>query len=196
MISPLSTTMGLAVLAIVLAASPDAQAVDDIKTTRTVPDEFVAWCADKPCRRNVVIDLRIGDGRHFRQSTDWMQPAVQPDMVTVINGEAVEAVPVFDGENFVEWRAPSGKADEVVVRVELSQWPDESIGMRARITHNGPRTLKLSLSMMTLDDEQPRYTSSCPMPPMGGTTELWSEPIHTLIIERATYENDDSGICR
>lgn len=156
--------------------------------------ELAAYCADAPCRRDVVSRVRLADGRIQEESKPLHRPAITRDSVSVLLGEEIRAVPEFDDATFRGWRPAERREGgrTTVMTIKIEQIEDGSIA--AQIANSGRDPIKLRLYLRTPGAIEGDYTSSCPVVAGGSVYEYWSQPVIEVIVRDAILVTDDSAL--
>lgn len=157
--------------------------------------ELESYCRSTECRRDVVTQVRLLDGRIQEESKPLHRPAITRSSISVLLGEELQAVPEFDGQIFLGWRAPERRESSrtPVLTFKLNQESDGSISVG--ISNVGPDPVKLRMYIRTPGAREGEYTSSCPVLAGGAVFEYWSRPVIEVIIQEAALLRDAALLC-
>lgn len=157
--------------------------------------ELEEYCRNAPCRRNVVTQIRLADGRIQEESKPLHRPALVRGSLSIMLGEELVAVPDFQDEQFRGWRPPERRepSRNPVLTFKLNQESDASVA--ASISNSGPDPIKLRLYVRSPGASEGEYTSSCPVLSGGTVYEYWNRPVVEVIVVEAILLEDDALLC-
>lgn len=193
MTAPSFARIALPVIATVCVVMPAGEA----RAQRDPPPaagDLAAYCQTVACRQNAVVQVRLPDGRVQEERSTLYRPAIVRNSVSVLLGEEIRAVPEFDDDQFLGWRAAerreSGRTPVLVFKVAQAGDGSVSIG----ISNSGREPVKLRLSIRSAGSASAEYTSSCPVLAGGTVYEYWSEPVVEVVVREATLPTDDAAL--
>lgn len=157
--------------------------------------ELEQYCRTAQCRRDVVTQVRLVDGRIQEESKPLHRPAITRGSISIMLGEELQAVPDFDGETFLGWRSPERRESSrtPVLTFKLAQENDGSIS--AAISNVGRDPVKLRMYIRTPGAREGEYTSSCPVLAGGAVFEYWTRPVIEVIVQEAVLLRDAALLC-
>lgn len=158
-------------------------------------NDLEAYCRNAPCRENMVVRVRLADGRVQEETAPLYRPAVTRQSVSVLLGEEIRAVPEFDDETFLGWREARRRESSrnLVLTFKLAQMHSDG-SLSAAISNSGDDPVKLRLYIRTPGSAEGEYTSSCPVVAGGTVYEYWSRPVAEVIIREASLLTEDSAL--
>jgi hypothetical protein len=153
------------------------------------------YCRNAPCRRDVVTQLRLADGRIQEESKPLHRPALTRGSLSIMLGEELVAVPDFQDEQFRGWRQPERRepSRNPVLTFRVVQESDTSVS--ASISNSGPDPIKLRMYVRSPGASDGEYTSSCPVLSGGTVYEYWNRPVVEVIVVEAIVLEDDALLC-
>lgn len=159
------------------------------------PADLEAYCESASCRQNMVVRVRLADGRIQEETAPLYRPAVTRQSVSVLLGEDIRAVPEFDDGTFLGWREAERRESSrnTVLTFKVTQMESDG-SISAAISNNGDDPVKLRLYIRTPGSAQGEYTSSCPVVAGGTVYEYWSRPVVEVIVREASLLTDDSAL--
>lgn len=157
--------------------------------------ELRELCDRGECRVDVVTRVRLANGQIQEERIAEHRPPIVSHSISLMLGEAMQAVADFDDGVFQRWRAPERRESSrnTVLDFKLGQTEsDGSISLEVR--NNGREPVKLNLYIRTAGSTQAEYTSSCPVISGGSVYEYWSRPIVEVIVGEAALVSDDGAL--
>lgn len=169
----------------VAAPTPAAQPAAEVPAAAPAHEDFQTYCTHAACQHDVDIDLTQADGNKYHRHFSLMPPTVQPQLITVYPGQTVKAAAAFKDGQFTGWTTvPAAQAGDVVLTFKLEQG---AAGMMLSVHNDSGKQVKLALYKVDLQhpDDDPAYTSSCPVLAGGDGFETWPESIFEIDVRSA-----------
>ncbi len=155
--------------------------------------DLESLCRSEPCRHDMMVQLRLADGRIREETATLYRPPILPGSVSVLLEDEIEAVPEFDRDgNFANWRESRRRESTrtPVLSFSLSQENDGS--MAASIGNSGRDPVKVDLYLRAPGSSQFEYTSTCPIIAGGTVFEYWNQPVVEMQVRSARIVSEDS----
>lgn len=152
-----------------------------------LPDQgaLASLCTSEPCRRNVLLQLDLGNGQVHEERLDWYRPAIGTNSLSILPGDEVRAVPEFARRSFARWREPRRREMDhtPVLTFQLQQRNDGT--MAAALGNSGQAAVKIDLYVRSLGSTHYQYQPTCPIPAGQTLFEYWSTPVVELQVRSA-----------
>lgn len=187
--------LGIAACAQQPATAPIPAAPPAATAPAAAHEDFQTYCSHADCQHDVDIDLIQADGSKYHRHFSLMPPTVQPQLVTIYPGQTVKAAASFKDGKFAGWTTvKEAKPDDVVLAFKLEQVEP---GMMLSVVNDSGKQVKLALYKVDLQhpEDDPAYTSSCPVLAGSGGFEHWPEPIFEIDVRSADISLTSTGYC-
>ena len=185
---PASLIVAFLLLAGCAAAPTDtAPALEAPAQEFSSPEELAAFCADRPCRRDIVFALQHGDGRTYEYNAAIAPPVIQDDgRVLMFPDETllIEAAPRPGSRLALRHvEAPVDAAITLTLRlaqvVETGGLPQ----MELTVTNPLDHPLRFRLRGLDADDDDFQPLQSCPVPAGETRAQRWPLPLVQLRLD-------------
>lgn len=176
----------LAALQAGCAAAPTAPAPDPESPAQefSSPEELAAFCADQPCRRDIVFALQHRDGRTYEYNAAIAPPVIQDGgRVLMFPDETllIEAAPRPGGRLALRHlAAPADPAITLTLSLAQAVDPGGQPQMVLTVTNPLPHPVRFRLRGLDADDDDFQPLASCPVPAGATTTQRWPQPLVQL----------------
>lgn len=148
------------------------------------PEELAAYCADQPCRRNIVFALQHRDGRTYEYNAAIAPPVIQDDgRVLMFPDETllIEAEP-RPGSRLALRHLAAPADPAVTLTLRLAQVVDPGGQPRMELTVINPlgHPVRFRLRGLDADDDDFQPLTSCPVAAGETRTQGWPLPLVQL----------------
>lgn len=185
-VGPLAPLLVAALLLAGCATAPTATAPAQEAPAQefSSPEELAAYCADQPCRRNIVFALQHRDGRTYEYNAAIAPPVIQDDgRLLMFPDETllIEAAP-RPGSRLALRHVEGSANAAITLTLRLAQVvePGGQPQMELTVTNPLDHPLRFRLRGLDADDDDFQPLRSCPVPAGGTYSQRWPLPLVQL----------------
>lgn len=169
------------------ASTPPAPAPEPPPREFSSPEELAAYCADHPCRRNVIFALQHRDGRTYEYNAAIAPPVIQDDgRVLMFPDETllIQAAPRPGSRlalRLVE--TPAEAAITLTLRLAQVVDPGGQPQMELTVTNPLDHPVRFRLRGLDADDDDFQPLQSCPVAAGETRSQRWPLPLVQLRLD-------------
>lgn len=158
--------------------------------------ELETYCQNNDCRKNFRFKLNFKDGPVDKILPYYLPVIQHQNVISILPGEKHYIEADLTDKGLVNLKkVASLTTPEKTIKLSFKQ-NDTDNGMILHMSHPFSKVLKFDMYMLDLSNDEPHYTSSCPILPNKAIMEMWPYAIPQLyIVIREIYGEQETYTC-